>query len=88
MGIGSDIRTGQIPVFVRSCSLPPASFLIVADDELIMVSVTVNVTGRPPAFARGFPISVEVPNDGKVADIKAAIHAKFPKVRPRDDARL
>ncbi|KAL1707966.1 3-oxo-5-alpha-steroid 4-dehydrogenase-domain-containing protein [Schizophyllum commune] len=44
-----------------------------------MVSVTVNVVGRPPAFARGFPITVEVPNDGKVADIKAAIHAKFPK---------
>ncbi|KAL1668368.1 3-oxo-5-alpha-steroid 4-dehydrogenase-domain-containing protein [Schizophyllum commune] len=47
-----------------------------------MVSVTVNVAGRPPAFARGFPITVEVPNDGKVADIKAAIHAKFPKYYP------
>ncbi|KAL1741907.1 3-oxo-5-alpha-steroid 4-dehydrogenase-domain-containing protein [Schizophyllum fasciatum] len=44
-----------------------------------MVSVTVHATGRPPAFARGFPITVEVPADGKVADIKAAIQAKYPK---------
>ncbi|TRM64762.1 3-oxo-5-alpha-steroid 4-dehydrogenase-domain-containing protein [Schizophyllum amplum] len=44
-----------------------------------MVSVTINPAGRPPAFARGLPVTVDVPDNGTVADIKAAIRAKFPQ---------
>jgi very-long-chain enoyl-CoA reductase len=46
-----------------------------------MISVKISSAGKPLSLARGLPITVEVNDDAKVSDIKAAIAAKFPKVR-------
>lgn len=53
-------------------------FLPKADQD--MVSLTISSPSKPPPFARGFPLTVDVPNDATIADVKAAIAAKFPKV--------
>ena len=45
-----------------------------------MVSVKISPAGKPLSLARGLPITVEVKNDAKVSDLKAAVAAKFPKV--------
>ena len=45
-----------------------------------MVTLTISSASKPPAFARGFPLSVQVPYDATVADVKASIAAKYPKV--------
>jgi hypothetical protein len=50
-----------------------------------MVSVTVSSAGHPPSFARGLPFTAEITgkddHNVTVADIKAAVAAKFPEVR-------
>ncbi|KAF9790639.1 3-oxo-5-alpha-steroid 4-dehydrogenase-domain-containing protein, partial [Thelephora terrestris] len=45
-----------------------------------MVSVKISSAGKPLSLARGLPITVEVKDDAKVSDVKAAIAAKFPKL--------
>lgn len=45
-----------------------------------MVSLTISSASKPPPFARGFPLTVDVPDNATIADVKAAIAAKFPKV--------
>lgn len=45
-----------------------------------MVTLTVSSASKPPAFARGFPLSIEVSDDATVADVKASIATKYPKV--------
>jgi hypothetical protein len=45
-----------------------------------MASVKISSAGKPLSLARGLPITVEVKDDAKVSDVKAAIAAKFPKV--------
>ncbi|KDQ59097.1 hypothetical protein JAAARDRAFT_68653 [Jaapia argillacea MUCL 33604] len=47
-----------------------------------MVSITVSAAGKPISVARGLPGSLEVPEDASVADIKAALAAKYPKFYP------
>lgn len=51
-----------------------------------MVSVTVSAAGHPPSFARGLPFTAEIAGkdvqSATIADVKAAVAAKFPKVRP------
>ncbi|KAH7928117.1 hypothetical protein BV22DRAFT_1059711 [Leucogyrophana mollusca] len=51
-----------------------------------MVSVVVSSVGKPPSFARGLPQTVDLPGrqpeDVTVADVKAAIAAKYPKFYP------
>jgi very-long-chain enoyl-CoA reductase len=46
-----------------------------------MVSLTISSASKPPPFARGFPLTVDVADNATIADVKAAIAAKFPKVR-------
>ena len=46
-----------------------------------MVSLTILSASKPPSFARGFPLTIEVTPEATVADVKASITAKFPKVR-------
>jgi very-long-chain enoyl-CoA reductase len=45
-----------------------------------MVALTISSASKPPAFAPGLPLSIEVPEDATVADVKASIAAKYPKV--------
>lgn len=47
-----------------------------------MVSVTVSaVANRPPPFARkGLPLTIDVSSDTTVADVKAKVAQKIPKV--------
>ncbi|KAF9048866.1 3-oxo-5-alpha-steroid 4-dehydrogenase-domain-containing protein [Panaeolus papilionaceus] len=47
-----------------------------------MVSITISSASKPPSFARGFPLTVDVSPNATVADVKAAIAAKFPKFYP------
>ncbi|KIY43800.1 hypothetical protein FISHEDRAFT_51865 [Fistulina hepatica ATCC 64428] len=44
-----------------------------------MVHLTISAAGKDPAFARGFPITLEIAPDSTVADVKAAVASKFPK---------
>ena len=46
-----------------------------------MVLLTVSTAAKPPAFARGFPLSIEVQPEATVSEVKAIITTKFPKVR-------
>ena len=46
-----------------------------------MVSLTVSTAAKPPAFARSFPLTIDVQPEATVGQVKAAITAKFPKVR-------
>ena len=48
-----------------------------------MVQVTVSALSKTPATRGGFPLTVDVAQEATVGDVKAAIHAKFPKVRAR-----
>jgi hypothetical protein len=45
-----------------------------------MVSVKISPAGKPLSLARGLPITVQVKNEAKISDVKAAIAAKFPNV--------
>jgi very-long-chain enoyl-CoA reductase len=45
-----------------------------------MVTVTVASASRPPSFARNWPIQVDVPQNGTIADVKKAISLKYPQV--------
>ena len=47
-----------------------------------MVSLTISAAAKPPAFARSFPLTIDVKPDATVGEVKAAITIKFPKVRP------
>ena len=47
-----------------------------------MVSLTISAAAKPPAFARSFPLTIDVKPEATVAEVKAAITTKFPKVRP------
>lgn len=47
---------------------------------MVMVTLTISSASKPPAFARGFPLLIEAPEDATVADVKASIAAKYPKV--------
>ncbi len=53
-----------------------------------MVQVTVSALSKTPATRGGFPLTVDVAQEATVGDVKAAIHAKFPKVRVRLYLRL
>ncbi|TFK33464.1 3-oxo-5-alpha-steroid 4-dehydrogenase-domain-containing protein [Crucibulum laeve] len=44
-----------------------------------MVSLTISSASKPPSFAKGFPLTIDVTSDTTVADVKASIAAKFPK---------
>lgn len=49
-------------------------------------SVTIKPAGsRPPALAKGLPVTLEFPGKTartvSIADVKAALQAKFPRVR-------
>ncbi|KAF9443432.1 hypothetical protein P691DRAFT_808966 [Macrolepiota fuliginosa MF-IS2] len=44
-----------------------------------MVNITISSASKPPPFARDWPITVEAPQDGTIADVKAAISTKYPK---------
>ena len=50
--------------------------------KLRMVSLTISAAAKPPAFARSFPLTIDVKPDATVGEVKAAITIKFPKVRP------
>lgn len=45
-----------------------------------MPQITISSATKPPTFARGFPLTIDVTPDSTVADVKAAIAVKFPKV--------
>lgn len=45
-----------------------------------MITLTISSASKPPPFARGFPLSIQVSDDATVADVKTSIAAKFPKV--------
>ncbi len=45
------------------------------------LSVTVSPVGKAPSIARGLPITINLPEDDTVEDVKKAIELRFPKVR-------
>jgi hypothetical protein len=45
-----------------------------------MVTLTISCVSNHSAVVRGFPLSIEVPDNATVADVKASIAAKKPKV--------
>ena len=45
-----------------------------------MVDIIVFAASKPPAFAKNWPLSVQVSQDGAIADVKAMITKKYPKV--------
>ena len=47
-----------------------------------MVNVTVSAAGRAPSFAHGLPITIDLPEDDTILDVKKAIQLRFQKVRP------
>ena len=47
-----------------------------------MTPLTISVAGKPPAFAHGFPLTIDIKPEATVGEVKAAITTKFPKVRP------
>ena len=49
----------------------------------MMVALTVSSVAKPPSFASGFPIVIDVTEDATVGDVKASIAAKYPKVSSR-----
>lgn len=52
---------------------------LVDSQPMVMVTLTISSASKPPAFARGFPLLIEAPEDATVADVKASIAAKYPK---------
>jgi len=47
-----------------------------------MVSVTVSAAGKPTPLARGLPVTLDITTaDPTVADVKASLASKYPKVR-------
>ncbi|KAF5359573.1 hypothetical protein D9756_002998 [Leucocoprinus leucothites] len=44
-----------------------------------MVDITISSASKPPAFAKNWPLHIHVPEDGTIADVKAAISTKYPK---------
>jgi len=44
--------------------------------------LTVSTAAKPPAFARSFPLTIDVKPEATVGQVKAAITAKFPKFVP------
>lgn len=46
-----------------------------------MVQVTISAVAKTPSLRGGFPLTVDVAQEATVGDVKAAIYAKFPKVR-------
>jgi len=47
-----------------------------------MVSLTISAAAKPPAFAYGFPLTIDVNPEATVGEVKAAITTKFPKFSP------
>jgi very-long-chain enoyl-CoA reductase len=47
-----------------------------------MVQITVSAASKPPAFARGFPLTLDIGPEASVAEVKRAILVKFPKFTP------
>ncbi len=45
------------------------------------LSITVSPVGKAPSIARGLPITINLPEDDTVEDVKKAIELRFPKVR-------
>jgi len=45
-----------------------------------MVDIIVFAVSKPPAFAKNWPLNVKVSQDGAIADVKAMITNKYPKV--------
>lgn len=48
------------------------------------LSITVSPVGKPPSIARGLPITISIPEDDTIADVKKAIELRYPKVRPQN----
>lgn len=45
-----------------------------------MVQLIVSTVSKPPSFAKGFPLRLDIAQGATVADVKREIAAKFPKV--------
>jgi len=45
-----------------------------------MVDIIVFAASKPPAFAKNWPLSVQVSQDGAIGDVKAMITKKYPTV--------
>jgi len=43
------------------------------------LSITVSPAGKAPSIARGLPISINLPEDDTIADVKKAIELRYPK---------
>ncbi|KLO13034.1 hypothetical protein SCHPADRAFT_874581 [Schizopora paradoxa] len=43
------------------------------------LSITVSPVGRAPSFAKGLPITINLPEDDTIADVKKAIELRYPK---------
>ncbi|KAJ3513520.1 hypothetical protein NLJ89_g2899 [Agrocybe chaxingu] len=46
-----------------------------------MVQLTISTASKPPPFARGLPLTIDVAPDATIASVKAAIVAKYPKFK-------
>ncbi|KAF9007482.1 3-oxo-5-alpha-steroid 4-dehydrogenase-domain-containing protein [Cyathus striatus] len=44
-----------------------------------MPSLTISAASKPPSFARGFPLSLDLKPDATIGEVKNAVAAKFPK---------
>ncbi|KAH9481823.1 Putative enoyl reductase [Psilocybe cubensis] len=47
-----------------------------------MVQLTISAASKPPALARGLPLTIDVAPEATVLDVKRAIVAKYPKFTP------
>ncbi|KDR78648.1 hypothetical protein GALMADRAFT_223906 [Galerina marginata CBS 339.88] len=47
-----------------------------------MVQLTVSAASKPPPFARGLPLTLDIPSGATVVEVKRAIVAKYPKFKP------
>ncbi|KAF8903689.1 3-oxo-5-alpha-steroid 4-dehydrogenase-domain-containing protein [Gymnopilus junonius] len=44
-----------------------------------MVQLTISTASKPPAFARGLPVTIDIATDATVGEVKRAVQGKFPK---------
>ncbi|PPQ83493.1 hypothetical protein CVT25_006983 [Psilocybe cyanescens] len=47
-----------------------------------MVQLTISAASKPPALARGLPLTIDVTPEATISDVKRAIVAKYPKFTP------
>ncbi|KAF8621986.1 hypothetical protein AX15_007341 [Amanita polypyramis BW_CC] len=47
-----------------------------------MVAVTISPSSKPPSFARGLPITINIAHDATIANVKEAVAKRFPEFYP------